>query len=113
MPMNIMEQQHRLGIVDGSVIIEGDGPGSDTSFIGGSIEDALATPPIPGALDAIHSLVTHFGGRVWLVSKCGARVEQKTRLTLPPKCATRLRSQEHTSELQSPDHLVCRLLPEK
>src|SRR5258708_11495587 len=24
-----------------------------------------------------------------------------------------LRSEEHTSELQSPDHLVCRLLPEK
>src|SRR5438552_7774984 len=23
------------------------------------------------------------------------------------------RSEEHTSELQSPDHLVCRLLPEK
>src|SRR5947208_12677040 len=26
---------------------------------------------------------------------------------------TRLRSEEHTSELQSPDHLVCRLLLEK
>src|SRR5258708_23724889 len=28
-----------------------------------------------------------------------------------PTC--RLRSEEHTSELQSPDHLVCRLLLEK
>src|SRR5258708_10591088 len=27
--------------------------------------------------------------------------------------ANRLRSEEHTSELQSPDHLVCRLLLEK
>src|SRR5258708_21421351 len=27
--------------------------------------------------------------------------------------ATRSRSEEHTSELQSPDHLVCRLLLEK
>src|SRR5258708_19097734 len=27
--------------------------------------------------------------------------------------AIRLRSEEHTSELQSPDHLVCRLLLEK
>src|SRR5258708_32981011 len=27
--------------------------------------------------------------------------------------AQRLRSEEHTSELQSPDHLVCRLLLEK
>src|SRR5258708_31354301 len=28
-------------------------------------------------------------------------------------CACRRRSEEHTSELQSPDHLVCRLLLEK
>src|SRR5258708_13718693 len=28
-------------------------------------------------------------------------------------CAWRCRSEEHTSELQSPDHLVCRLLLEK
>src|SRR5258708_12503128 len=30
-----------------------------------------------------------------------------------PKSSTRTRSEEHTSELQSPDHLVCRLLLEK
>src|SRR5258708_8621898 len=30
----------------------------------------------------------------------------------PAKCRT-ARSEEHTSELQSPDHLVCRLLLEK
>src|SRR5258708_9049659 len=31
-----------------------------------------------------------------------------------PNCGHRLgRSEEHTSELQSPDHLVCRLLLEK
>src|SRR5947208_11718649 len=29
------------------------------------------------------------------------------------RIANRIRSEEHTSELQSPDHLVCRLLPEK
>src|SRR5574344_3092036 len=28
-------------------------------------------------------------------------------------CCNRPRSEEHTSELQSPDHLVCRLLLEK
>src|SRR5258708_30759778 len=37
--------------------------------------------------------------------------------TRPPTCwctsATTSRSEEHTSELQSPDHLVCRLLLEK
>src|SRR5258708_15485642 len=31
----------------------------------------------------------------------------------PVQSAIRTRSEEHTSELQSPDHLVCRLLPEK
>src|SRR5258708_38467006 len=30
-----------------------------------------------------------------------------------PQGVSRLRSEEHTSELQSPDHLVCRLLLEK
>src|SRR5258708_15415707 len=30
-----------------------------------------------------------------------------------PSAATFKRSEEHTSELQSPDHLVCRLLLEK
>src|SRR5438552_11632522 len=29
------------------------------------------------------------------------------------RLASRMRSEEHTSELQSPDHLVCRLLLEK
>src|SRR5258708_18844637 len=31
----------------------------------------------------------------------------------PVASTTRRRSEEHTSELQSPDHLVCRLLLEK
>src|SRR5258708_11761055 len=32
---------------------------------------------------------------------------------LPQNWVSNLRSEEHTSELQSPDHLVCRLLLEK
>src|SRR5258708_13383224 len=32
---------------------------------------------------------------------------------IPPGTALVSRSEEHTSELQSPDHLVCRLLLEK
>lgn len=74
--------ENKLGIDIGRVIIEGDQPGADTSFIGGSVEDALATPAVPGAFEAIARLVALFEGRVWLVSKCGARVEQKTRLWL-------------------------------
>src|SRR5258708_18429360 len=45
------------------------------------------------------------------------RVAAAARLTYNPsgrRCADILkRSEEHTSELQSPDHLVCRLLLEK
>src|SRR5947208_6118281 len=40
----------------------------------------------------------------------GARAVRRER-TRPPGGAAR--SEEHTSELQSPDHLVCRLLLEK
>src|SRR5258708_28028781 len=35
------------------------------------------------------------------------------RLRRQPKIPAAARSEEHTSELQSPDHLVCRLLLEK
>src|SRR5258708_16500122 len=41
-------------------------------------------------------------------------ITRSPRATPPtPSCAPRSRSEEHTSELQSPDHLVCRLLLEK
>src|SRR5258708_9252467 len=59
---------------------------------------------------------TLFRSRVMLNSLLD-RVEN---LTLEPDDETRIvgvtfrsRSEEHTSELQSPDHLVCRLLLEK
>src|SRR5258708_31484977 len=50
-----------------------------------------------------------------LRSKCSTnRVSPGPRSTrLPSEPAPRARSEEHTSELQSPDHLVCRLLLEK
>src|SRR5438552_13862202 len=41
------------------------------------------------------------------------RLEGGGRRLHPAHRAQRLRSEEHTSELQSPDHLVCRLLLEK
>lgn len=70
----------RLGVDIGRVIILGDGP--DTSFIGGSDEDALRTPPVPGALEQLAELTAQLEGRVWLVSKCGPRVQQRTRAWL-------------------------------
>src|SRR5258708_23978296 len=48
------------------------------------------------------------------VDVCPARAWKVPPLGHPPRRAKRLgRSEEHTSELQSPDHLVCRLLLEK
>src|SRR5207244_9732685 len=42
-----------------------------------------------------------------------AAMERRFPHRQPESAASRLRSEEHTSELQSPDHLVCRLLLEK
>ena len=71
----------KLGIDIGRVLITPDDieNGPDTSFIGGSLADALATPPYPGMFDTVPRLVQRFGGRVWLVSKCGPSVQEKTR----------------------------------
>lgn len=66
-----------LGIDIGRVIIHGDGP--DTSFVGGSEDDALRTPPLEGSFESIGRLVRLFRGRVWLVSKCGQRVANRSR----------------------------------
>jgi hypothetical protein len=68
-----------LGIDIGRVIIgPGDGP-DDTSFIGDSLEDALRTPSMEGAFEAIRKLVDVFERRVWLISKCFPRVQDRTR----------------------------------
>lgn len=70
-----------LGIDIGRVIIHGDGP--DTSFVAaGTDDEALLAPAMDGAFAAIARLVTRFAGRVWLVSKCGPKVERRTRLWL-------------------------------
>lgn len=66
-----------LGVDIGRVIIEGDGP--DTKFIGGSDADAMRAPAVAGAFDALARLCRLFDGRVWLVSKCGDRVQERTR----------------------------------
>src|SRR5689334_13909762 len=70
-----------LGIDVGKVII---GPvdehgRADTQFLSGTPEQALETPPAPHALESIARLADAFERRVWLVSKCGPRVQAKTR----------------------------------
>ena len=66
-----------LGVDIGRVIIHGDGP--DTSFIGGAEDDAMRAPPMAGAFESLTRLCQRFDGRVWLVSKCGPRVQERTR----------------------------------
>jgi hypothetical protein len=73
-------REPRLGIDIGRVIINGSANpcGGDTAFFTGDEPTMLATPEMPGALDAIARLVPRFEGRVWLVSKCGPRVQART-----------------------------------
>jgi hypothetical protein len=70
----------KLGIDVGRVLISpGDDSAPDTSFIGGTLEDALRTPPYPGMFEVVPRLVEAFQRRVWIISKCGPRVQEKTR----------------------------------
>ncbi len=72
---------NRIGIDIGRVIIQGDGP--DTSFVGGSDEEALRAPAVDGAFASLARIVALFGpDDVFLVSKCGKRVEARTRTWL-------------------------------
>lgn len=79
--MSVTASQNRLGIDIGRVIISGGGDSgtADTSFVGGDLENALRTPPMDGAFEAICQLARAFERRVWLVSKAGPRTEEYTR----------------------------------
>jgi hypothetical protein len=69
-----------LGIDVGRVLISpGDETRPDTSFIGCSPQDALLTPPYEGMFDVVPPLVEKFRARVWIISKCGPRIQQRTR----------------------------------
>jgi hypothetical protein len=76
-----LHEQSRLGIDIGRVIVgAADENGhADTSFLSGSETAALETPPVEGAFETIASLHAQLEGRVWLVSKCGPRIQALTR----------------------------------
>lgn len=68
----------RIGIDIGKVIVGAIADGvADTSFLGSSLAEALKTEPSEGAFEAIAEIVGLFEG-VWLVSKCGPSVQEKT-----------------------------------
>ena len=75
-----MTREPRLGIDIGRVIIDGSShpDGGDTAFFSGDEATMLATPEIPHAVGTIAKLVDRFDGRVWLVSKCGPKVQGRT-----------------------------------
>ncbi len=68
-----------LGIDIGRVIIKPGDTSGDTSFLHGSDADAMETPQNPRAFEVIGQLVEAFEGRVWLVSKCGPKIQRRTR----------------------------------
>jgi hypothetical protein len=73
----------KLGIDFGKVIMEPVLNGkADTSFLGGSFEQAMHTPASERAFEVIAVLVKAFNGQVWIVSKCGPSVQNKTRAWL-------------------------------
>src|SRR5258708_18290434 len=71
-----------------------------------SLHDALPISDLGDTLPDVD------GKRVALVRASAAGEDGRAGLHRPLKPEPR-RSEEHTSELQSPDHLVCRLLLEK
>ena len=67
-----------LGIDIGRVIIRPGDDDEDTSFLLGTEDDAMRTPPNECVFDVVPELVRRFEGRVWLVSKCGPRMQERT-----------------------------------
>ena len=79
--MNKINSTARLGIDFGRVIMgaaDSDGR-ADTSFLSGGEARAMETTSERGAFETIRDLCERVDGNVWIVSKCGPRIEQRTR----------------------------------
>lgn len=79
-----VNDEPRLGVDFGRVIHGGAGPdgAEDTTFLGGDLAAALRSPATEGMFEVLPRLVDRFGGRAWIISKCGPVTERKTRLWL-------------------------------
>src|SRR2546426_12462482 len=77
-----------------------------------SLHDAL---PILNPPYNFHLLAGHggLGDRIFLTDRLALRLEARAYYAPKSCCLSSTRSEEHTSELQSPCNLVCRLLLEK
>src|SRR5258708_37290639 len=92
----------------GGVSVDG-ASGSENVFI---IDGVEVSDTLTGALRAVHNLPFEFLSEIQVKSG-GFEAEYGGANGGVKTSALHLRSEEHTSELQSPDHLVCRLLLEK
>ena len=73
-------REPRLGVDFGRVVhgaAAASGP-EDTVFLHGELDEALSSPPTEGAFEVLPGLVELFGGRVWVISKCGERIQRRT-----------------------------------
>src|SRR5438552_5152362 len=83
-------------------------------FADGKLDEAVETYRAAIALDPAYSDAWHGLAMAYSELKQHDKaVEAGRRLVELDETPTRPRSEEHTSELQSPDQLVCRLLLEK
>ncbi|ALG05535.1 hypothetical protein [Kibdelosporangium phytohabitans] len=75
-----MHKELRLGVDFGRVINDGSSHpgGDDTVFLSGSVDDAMRTPAMADAFDTLARLTDEFGGNVWVVSKAGERIQERT-----------------------------------
>lgn len=75
-----MIKEPRLGVDFGRVIQGGAtrAGGEDTTFLSGGFEQAMRTPATAGMFEVLPRLVARFGGRAWVISKCGERVQRRT-----------------------------------
>jgi hypothetical protein len=71
-----LRKEKRLGLDFGRVI--NDSGTTDTSFLQGDDDEAMRTPAMAGVYEVLPRLVDRFGGRVWIVSKCGEKIQRRT-----------------------------------
>src|SRR3989442_11904709 len=101
---NVLERIHSVGVIPVVRAASADEAIAVAEVIGeGGIPILEITMTVPGALGVIEELSKRYGDEVLV----GAGT------VLDPESAHACRSEEHTSELQSRPHLVCRLLLEK
>jgi len=73
-------KEPRLGVDFGRVIHGGaaEAGEQDTAFLHGDLEEAMRSPATAGMFETLPGLVERFDGRVWVISKCGERIQRRT-----------------------------------